>query len=90
MVITKKDIENIIIKFSAIFATKQELQTGLNSLKSELKNDILTSQDKIMKKLEDLSIEQKMSYAQSRRQEVKLENHEERIKHIEEKVLTSN
>ncbi|MFH1826301.1 MAG: hypothetical protein ABH823_03295 [bacterium] len=83
MAITKKDIE----KLSSIFVTKSDfkdgLNNGLNSVKFELTNQILTSQDKIMKKLEDLSIEQKMGRLESRRHEDRLEDHEKRIKVLE-------
>jgi hypothetical protein len=86
MVITNKDIE----KLSGIFATKKDLDdrlnNGLNNVRSELKDQILSSEDRIMKKLEDMSIEQKMSRVQSRRHEDKIEDHEKRIKALEVKV----
>lgn len=86
MAITKKDIE----KLSEVFATKEDLK-GFATKEdlASLKNEMLTGQDKIMKKLEDISIEQKMAYSQSRRQEEKTDNHEIRIKILEEKVLVS-
>ncbi|MFH1761482.1 MAG: hypothetical protein ABIA63_10325 [bacterium] len=77
MAITKKDIE----KLSDVFATKEELKG--------LKNEILTGQDKILKNVEDMRLEQKMAYAQYKRHDEKIENHEKRIGTLEEKVLTS-
>lgn len=83
MALTNKDIE----KLSGIFATKDDLENLRSELRSELKNDFLTSQDIIIKKLEDIQLEQKMAYTQERRRDEKLENHETRIKKIEDKVL---
>ena len=90
MVLTNKDIE----KLSGVFVTKGEFKNELSGLatKEELKsfkNDILNGQDRIMKKLEDMSIEQKMAYSQDKRQDEKIENHEKRIIKLEEKVLAS-
>ena len=78
MAITNKDIE----KLSGIFSTKGELKTDI----SNLRNEILSSNDKIMKKLEDISIEQKMSFAQYKRHDEKIDDHEKRIKTLEVKV----
>ena len=92
MAITTKDIE----KLSEIFATKEDLKAFATkedlkafATKGELanlKNEILAGQDKIMKKIEDISLEQKMAYSQYRRQEDKIEDHEKRIKSLEVKV----
>ena len=87
MAITNKDIE----KLKDVFATKADLE----NLKFELKNEFLTkseylsSFDKIMKKLQDMSIEMKMFLSSSRRHGDELEDHEKRIKIIETKVLVS-
>lgn len=79
MALTNKDIE----KLSGIFATKEDLE----NLRGELKNDFLTSQDKIISKLDEMRQEQRMSLLQERRRDEKIENHETRIKKIEDKVL---
>jgi hypothetical protein len=79
---TKKDLENL----SGVFATKQDLSDKVNNLRSELTDRILTSQDKIIKKIEDMTIEMKMSYSQYKRHDEQLENHEKRIKVLEVKV----
>ncbi|OGB87265.1 hypothetical protein A3H38_03210 [candidate division WOR-1 bacterium RIFCSPLOWO2_02_FULL_46_20] len=96
MAITNKDIE----KLSEIFATKDDLKRfatkddlkrfstkdDLADLKSEIKDDILTSQDKIMKRLDDIVTEQRMGRLESRRHGEKLEDHETRIATLEAKV----
>ncbi|MBI5700900.1 hypothetical protein HZC34_03510 [Candidatus Saganbacteria bacterium] len=80
---TKKDIE----KLSDVFATKEDLKAfATKDDLSKLRNEMLTGQDKIIKKLEDMSIEQKMAYAQYKRHDEKIENHEVRIKTLETKV----
>ena len=85
MSITNKDVE----KLSGIFATKDDLNNFREEILIKVNDSISNSQDKIIKKLEDMSIEQKMAFSQYRRQEEKLENHESRIKVLEDKVLTS-
>lgn len=83
MAITKKDIE----KLSGVFATKDDLKAFATKKElAELRDEMLTGFDGVMKKLEDISIEQKMAYAQARRQEAKLENHEKRLVALEAKV----
>lgn len=77
MAITDKDIE----KLSKVFATKEDLKGYAT------KNDLLNSQDRIIKKIEDLTTEMKISYGQYRRHEDKLENHETRIQTLESKVI---
>ncbi len=52
MVLTKKDIE----KLTEVFVVKNEFNGKFSNLKSELKDQILTSEDRIMKKLEDIEI----------------------------------
>jgi len=47
---------------------------------------VLTGQDKILKKLEDTETEQAMDIRVHKRQNEKLENHEERIQIVEEKL----
>ena len=84
MALTKKDIENL----SNLFATKKDLEELKLDFQG-LRNDFLTGQDKFMKKLEDMYIEMKMFNSAFSRQEEKTENHEKRIKTLEEKVLVS-
>ena len=76
-------------------------QRGFELLRGEMKNEIgglrdemsekfdrvLSGQDKILKRSEDLETDNVMSAAVHRRQDDKLENHEERIVVVEEKVL---
>jgi len=88
---TKKDLENFATKKDLLAIKKDVIgvKDDLVSFKDEFhgfKNDILASQDKIMKKLEDISLEQKMAYSQYKRQDEKLENHERRIVALEVKV----
>lgn len=92
MAIDKKDIK----KLSEVFATKEDLKAFATKedLKAfatkkdlgNLKGEILVGQDKIMKKIEDITIEQKMAYSQYKRHENKLEDHEKRITSLEAKV----
>ena len=49
-------------------------------------NKLLTGQDQILKRLDDLETDKIMDVAAHRRQEDKLENHEERIVIVEEKL----
>jgi len=49
-------------------------------------NRLLTGQDQILKRLGDLETDNTMDVAAHRRQEDKLENHEERIVVVEEKL----
>jgi hypothetical protein len=58
---TKKDLER--------YATKEDLKSLKDEILTKVNDDVLTSQDKIIKKLEDMSIEQKMAFSQYRRQE---------------------
>jgi hypothetical protein len=74
MAITCKDVE--VLKES--FATKGEL--------ASFRNEVLIGQDKIMKKLEDISLEQKMAYSQYKRHDEKLEAHERRLSVIEARI----
>ena len=101
MAITKKDLDKLSEKFATKadlqkFATKADLQefaTKADLQKFATKADLQVLKDdyldKIMKKLEDMSIEQKMAYVQYRRHDEKLEDHEKRISFVEDKVLTS-
>ncbi|MDI6731888.1 MAG: hypothetical protein QME05_04840 [Candidatus Margulisbacteria bacterium] len=95
MALTKKDLEKLseifatktdlqclrqdLGKLSEIFATKADLQYLRRDLE-DLKTEYL---DKIMKKLEDISLEQKIAFSQYKRQEEKIDNHETRIKKLE-------
>jgi len=63
------------------------LRDGLKSEISEKFDRILTGQDQILKRSEDLETDNTMSAAVHRRQDDKLENHEERIAVVEDKVL---
>lgn len=83
MALSNKDIE----KLSGIFVTKDEFKDGLKSLRTELTDKILTSHDEIMKKLNDMSSDKIVMMGQYRRHDTTIENHEVRIKKIEEKVL---
>ncbi len=49
-------------------------------------NKLLTGQDQILKRLEDLEADNTIDVSAHRRQEDKLENHEERIIVVEEKL----
>ena len=73
---------------------KNDLRNEIGGLREELKNEmsekfdrVLTGQDRISKRLEDLETENVMDAAVHRRQDDKLENHEERIVIMEERVL---
>ena len=73
---------------------KSELKNEIGGLRDELKNEmsekfdsVLTGQDHILKRLDDLETDSEMDTAVHRRQGDKLENHEERIVVVEEKVL---
>jgi len=61
----------------------------VNELKEETREKfdlVFNSQDKILKRLDDLETDNAMSAGASRRHEDKLENHEERIIAVEEKL----
>ncbi|OGC04684.1 hypothetical protein A2276_01750 [candidate division WOR-1 bacterium RIFOXYA12_FULL_43_27] len=86
MALTKKDRENLLSDFKAVFATKddlQEVKAELKEVKAELKefkNDTLNGQDKILKQLSDLRTDKLMLISRNR-------EHEERIVRLEQKVL---
>jgi|GEM_PF-5461135 len=66
-----------------------ELKGEVNELKEETREKfdlVFNSQDKILKRLDDLETDNAMSAGASRRHEDKLENHEERIIAVEEKL----
>lgn len=87
MALTNKDIEKLVEKFSGIFATKEDLKEEISKLDRRLSDKILTSHDEIMKKLSDLSTEKIVMMGQYRRHDSTIENHEVRIKTLEQKVL---
>ena len=65
------------------------LKSETENMKSEMDekfNLVLNSQDRILKSLENLETDNTMGAGASRRQEDKLENHEERIVLVEEKL----
>ncbi|MCK5123544.1 MAG: hypothetical protein KAQ87_05370 [Candidatus Pacebacteria bacterium] len=85
-------IENEISELRDEF--KNDLRNEIGGLRSELKNEIsekfdlvLTGQNQILKRSVDLETDNVMSAAVHRRQDDKLEDHEERIIVVEEKVL---
>ncbi|OGC04696.1 hypothetical protein A2276_01815 [candidate division WOR-1 bacterium RIFOXYA12_FULL_43_27] len=88
MALTNKDIEKLVEKFKSVFTTKEEFQF-LKSEFKELKNDVLNSHDEIMKKLNDMSTDKIVMMGQYRRHDTTIEDHEIRIKKIEEKVLVA-
>ncbi len=76
MAITNKDIE----KLSGVFVTKEDSKAfATNEDIRELRGEFLGRFDKLFKKMEDMTIEMKMSYYQSREQGDKIENHEKRL-----------
>ena len=71
-----------------------EMKIEISGLRNELKNEmdekfdsVLSGQDQILKRLDDLESDNTMDMAVHRRQGDKLENHEKRIVAVEEKVL---
>lgn len=72
------------------FEIKDEVGKLRNELKSEMSekfDSVLSGQDHILKRLDDLETDSEMDTAVHHRHEDKLENHEERIVVVEEKVL---
>ena len=62
-----------------------ELKNRMDGMDGKF-NRLLTGQDHILKRLEDLETDNTMGAGTSRRQEDKLENHEERIVVVEEEL----
>lgn len=71
---------------------RNEMKGEIGGLKNRMDgmdgkfNKLLTGQDQILKRLDDLETDNTMDVAVYRRQEDKLENHEERIVVVEEKL----
>ena len=75
---------------------KKEIKKEIGGLRSEMNkkfdrvdekfNLVLNSQDQVLKRLENLETDNTMGAGASRRQEDKLENHEERIVVVEKKL----
>ena len=73
---------------------KSELKNEIGGLRDELKNEmsekfdsVLSGQDHILERLENLETDNTMDTAVHQRQGDKLENHEKRIVVVEKKVL---
>jgi hypothetical protein len=71
-----------------------DTENKINGLRDELKDEmsekfdmVLTGQDQILKRLENLETDNTMDAVAHRRHEGKLENHEKRIVVVENKVL---
>ena len=64
----------------------KKLEERIEKKMAERFNLVLDGQDEIMKKLEDLETEKTMGAEAGRRQEDKLEDHEERIETVEGKL----
>ncbi len=71
-----------------------EMKSDISELRDELKSEmsekfdmVLTGQDHILKRLENLETDNTMDTAVHRGHEDKLENHEKRIAAVENKVL---
>ncbi|MDO8609807.1 MAG: hypothetical protein Q7R95_04615 [bacterium] len=73
--ITQKDIE----KLKTIFATKLEMKVEINSLRKELKNDILEFKDAILHEI--LNLRDDIAITLGHRN--MLEDHENRILNLE-------
>lgn len=67
------------------FATKRDLEKIDEKIDGKF-NIVITGQDKILKKLEDIETEQTMDIEVHKRHGEKLENHEGRIQTVEEKL----
>jgi len=79
---------------SEIGGLRGEMKNEISGLRDELRDEmsekfdrVLSGQDKILKRSEDLETDNVMSAAVHRRQDDKLENHEKRIVVVEDKVL---
>ncbi len=76
------------------FEMESKMENKINGLRDELKGEmsekfdrVLTGQDQILKRLENLETDNTMDMSAHRRHEDKLENHERRIIAVENKVL---
>lgn len=79
---------------SEIGGLRYEMKDEISGLRDKLKDEmrekfdlVLTGQDQILKRLENLETDNTMDTAVHRRHEDKLENHEKRIVVVENKVL---
>ena len=93
--ITQKGFEALEDKVeNKIGGLRGEMKNEIGGLRDELKNEmsekfdsVLSGQDHILKRLDDLETDSEMDTAVHHRHEDKLENHEERIVVVEKKVL---
>lgn len=84
MALTKKDIE----KLTDVFATKDDLARLATKEEMNARFDQVTKTlDWLVGKVQSISDELKINFAQYRRHDEKLEDHEKRIKTLETKVL---
>ena len=83
-------------EFGAARDEREKMKSEMGSMKSEMNerfdrvderfDEVLNREDKIFKSLSDLETDNTMGAGTSKRQEDKLENHEERIVAAEEKL----
>lgn len=67
-------------------ATKDDVEEVVEEKVTKFKDEILTGQDKLMKKLDTILTEQAAFTGGQRRQDEKLEEHDKRLEQIEVKI----
>jgi len=67
-------------------ATKDDVEEIVEEKVNKFKDEILTGQDKLMKKLDTILTEQAAFTGGQRRQDKKLEEHDKRLEQVEIKV----
>lgn len=80
---TKDDLKKFVLKEDLKnFATKDDLRSEISGLRSELKSDILTFKDEILREV--VAMRQELSVVIGYRD--RIEDHEVRIKKLEKEV----
>lgn len=85
MALTKKDIDNLKDVFVTVFATKEEMNVRFAQADKKF-DKIMESLDWLVGTVSKIKEELTIRFAQYRRHDDQIENHEQRIKKIEEKV----